>query len=131
MDDAARLARQPPLPPRASTDYALLMERPCSECGYDLSGLGVRGKCPECGQVFNLLSGEGIGGTGRGKADRSLDLAARLRTITFGVATASVLVCGGAGSYFATNPYRPIAIAGVFAGLLAMATVTSYLYEND
>jgi len=24
----------------------------CVDCGYDLSGLGVAGRCPECGQVF-------------------------------------------------------------------------------
>lgn len=27
----------------------------CAKCGYELSGLPMRGRCPECGQVFDQI----------------------------------------------------------------------------
>jgi hypothetical protein len=31
----------------------------CDECGYSLRGLGLDGRCPECGNAFNLGTGAG------------------------------------------------------------------------
>ncbi|MFA9479133.1 hypothetical protein ACERK3_12645 [Phycisphaerales bacterium AB-hyl4] len=33
----------------------------CSNCGYELTGLGLRGQCPECGQYFDHATHEGVG----------------------------------------------------------------------
>ena len=109
-----------------------MTERPCSACGYDLSGLPPRGRCPECGQAFNMLTGEGVADArARGKAARSLDFAARLRTLTFAFFAVATLAAGGVGALFAANPYRPLALAAVVGAVFVMAAVTSYLYEND
>lgn len=110
-----------------------MKDRRCSNCDYDLSGLAARGKCPECGQFFNVLSGEGLGGKGgnRGRASRSLSFAARLRTITLALFTVAVLGCGGIASMWASNPFRPVAIACLIAGIGAMAAVASYLSEKE
>lgn len=34
----------------------------CDRCGYELTGLDVQGRCPECGGYYDSWSGEGIGG---------------------------------------------------------------------
>ena len=32
----------------------------CGSCGYDLQGLGNAGRCPECGQRFDVVNREGV-----------------------------------------------------------------------
>jgi hypothetical protein len=35
---------------RVTVDSVIMEPRPCRHCGYDLKGLRVGGKCPECGE---------------------------------------------------------------------------------
>ena len=36
----------------ATTRYVAVKPGVCASCGYDISGLGKRGVCPECGIAF-------------------------------------------------------------------------------
>lgn len=72
-------------------------ERNCSKCNYDLLGLADQGRCPECGQRYNVLTGQGLRGTAgalseaQQRADRIL---ARVRTISLAAAaTGLFLLC--------------------------------------
>lgn len=107
-------------------------ERNCGECGYDLTGLpGRQGSCPECGKAWDAITGRGIDQfdeSGRRRAERLLN---RVRTLLFALFTLGVLICGGVGTLVASNPWRPIAIAGVIALVGLLATITSYFYEDD
>lgn len=102
----------------------------CSECGYELAGLGEHGECPECGNPYDITSGLGVSTSKTRKHDRGAKVAARLRTVMLFLLMLGILACGGLMSLVATNPMRPIAIAVLFAVVTALATITSFLYEN-
>lgn len=106
--------------------------RTCSQCGYDLTGLpGLEGTCPECGQFWDVMTGRGLGDlTAQGRR-RSYTLLNRVRTILILAFTLCVMVCGGLASLIASNPWRPIALAGFIALVGLLAAVTSYFYEDQ
>ncbi len=69
------------------------MSDQCATCRYDLSGLGVQGKCPECGTYFNRRSGENIHGGAsysrrQSEMDRKLTWAKAITLTVLGVAAA-------------------------------------------
>ena len=108
--------------------YDARVEHHCVECGYDLTGLRRRrGKCPECGTDFDVMSS---GGLSAAAAARQRRLANRVRTLTVGSFTLLVFMCGGAAGAFAQDPYGPLAIAGIVGGIGVLATLTSYLSEK-
>ncbi len=52
MHDGQPPAHEPPPPasaPAANVAWSLAGELPCIGCRYDLRGLSIRGRCPECG----------------------------------------------------------------------------------
>lgn len=102
----------------------------CSRCGYDLQGLPAQGRCPECGQVYSALTGQGIGQWGRGRRNRHDQLMDRLRTISLFVIAGLCLAMGALLSFFATNPARPVALGAIVAAMFILAGVTSYVYEE-
>lgn len=64
------------------------VQRECVKCGYDLLGLPDTGKCPECGQKFNVLTGEGLRGTAGATSEaqkRADHILGRIRTISLAV----------------------------------------------
>ena len=101
----------------------------CGKCGYDLSGLGRQGRCPECGTVFNLATGKGV----RSASDamrRGDRLVRRLRTIACALFGVAMLACAGCLQWVRPTG-RSIWIGGVFAGMAFLAAVVSYIYEKD
>lgn len=106
-------------------------ELPCRHCSYDLTGLRRKGKCPECGQEYDMITGAGIA-AGAAEAHRRGDrLMAKLRTAMLLLGVVMVMSCGGLLSALAYtwggNWLRPLAIAAVVAGVLLMGAVLSYL----
>lgn len=100
----------------------------CGRCGYELIGLPKQGRCPECGQVYDLVKGSGLGvgpkhrvGTGIG----------RMRTVACGVLAVVVMLCGGLGALVATHPLSVLWISGFISGVCILALITSYLYESE
>ena len=101
----------------------------CGKCGYDLSGLSFSGTCPECGEPFNTRTGKGL----RNELDafyRADALVARIRTIILGLIAVCILVCAGVLQLASTASVRPVVVGMIFFLLMAMATLTSYLYET-
>lgn len=106
--------------------------RACSRCGYELTGLpGLRGTCPECGQFWDVLTGKGTGDVDARGHRRSQKLINRLRTIAIALFAVGVMICGGAASFIASNPWRPIAMAGMVAVVALLAAATSYACEDE
>jgi predicted ATP-dependent serine protease len=114
-----------------------MLNRPkaCANCGYELVGMGSRGSCPECGTYWNALTGENIEAGGAERRRRVGKAVDRIRTVVLVVAAGVMLVCGGLLSWAAHaaggNVLRPVVIAGIIAGLLVLAAVTSFVYEDD
>lgn len=106
--------------------------RACSQCGYDLTGLpGLQGACPECGQFWDVMTGRGLGDLSDKGRRRSYSLLNRVRTVLVVLFTLCVLACGGLATLVASNPWRPVALAGIIAVVGVLAAVTSYVYEDD
>jgi hypothetical protein len=101
----------------------------CSQCGYDLTGLSLTGRCPECGHAYDVFSGGGLrrAESGYQRGDR---IAARLRTIAWGAAAACCLVCGGVLGLFVPNADTAMWLGVILAAVCALAAVTSFLYEK-
>src|SRR5690349_16415696 len=66
----------------------------CAKCGYELAGLGTRGRCPECGAPFDKTTGTGIDLPldSPVRSDRKLR---RLRTYILLVLAVVILSCSG------------------------------------
>ncbi len=111
----------------------------CANCGYELTGLGQVGRCPECGSFYSRRTGEGIR---HASADQLWVewLLLRLRTVALGLAAVMVMICAGlvewarqragsgAGSLWHS---RAIWVGAFVAVVLVVAAITSYVYEKD
>jgi len=106
----------------------------CSKCGYDLTGLTVVGRCPECGQRYHTRTGEGVFRSGdvRQRTERRMR---HLRTILLGAATLMVMVltgiAAGLANSLAKNPGPVLIIGGLVGLILIMGTLISYLGERE
>lgn len=60
----------------------------CHHCGYDLTGLSGRGRCPECGKPYDTGSLYRV-------RHRENPIARHITTIGFCVLALIVLICGG------------------------------------
>lgn len=104
--------------------------RLCNQCNYDLSGLGEQGHCPECGQAYNLRSGQGL----RSRADdmqRWSRMFDRIRTITLLAIGGSIFFAGLLIQLmFKPATYRTIAVASLFAIIFVLFGVVSFLGEK-
>lgn len=107
----------------------------CRNCEYELTGLPNRGRCPECGNEYDMKSGKGIIGGPSDRHRRGERIMARIRTILLGVAVLVVMSCGGLLSLlvhaYSGNWLKPLATAGMFSAVLLMAMVLSYLNERE
>ncbi|MFW6060164.1 MAG: hypothetical protein ACODAQ_08275 [Phycisphaeraceae bacterium] len=104
----------------------------CTACGYDLSGLGWQGECPECGQHFDRTTGQGVRSARlTDRYERGDRLARRLRTILLAALAATLLACGGASALFTDQWMYPFGTLAVIAAVVALGAVTSFLYEKD
>lgn len=112
----------------------------CGSCGYDLSGLGIEGRCPECGQTFDRISGEGLKpdarsgrsfGEGAAERHRRGDrLVRQLGALFMGALALATLACGGVIALAVEDWRYPVATAALVAGIFALAGAGWYL-END
>jgi len=88
----------------------------CAGCGYDLTGIGQTGHCPECGAFFDLERGKGI--------EKPVPVEDRLKRRLVAAAFTSVLVlvlgCSGLVSWALERP-RPLAIGGLLALVVVLA----------
>ena len=102
----------------------------CNRCNYNLTGLPAESKCPECGAAYSTraLLGVKVPEQGYAKGER---IARRVRTIIFAVLAVGFLILGGGVSLVVNRPDRAWAISGVIALTLALASITSYVYEKD
>jgi hypothetical protein len=102
----------------------------CSKCGYDLLGLPERGGCPECGNPYNLSTGQGMVRPVTPE-ERGAKLLGRLRTITLLGMAGFVILCSGLLSRIAVSPRKPLAAGALVAGLLIVLGVLSIFVERQ
>ncbi len=109
----------------------VVREGVCLECGYDLCGLPLSGRCPECGNAYDSTTRAGFGSAianRQEKLDRTL---ARARTGCLAFVALSALMCAGVaavGGY--SQPARAFTVGIVFALFFAFTALVSFLYEK-
>jgi hypothetical protein len=99
----------------------------CPGCGYDLTGLPQRGRCPECGEVFDQARLTQPGAERVARYHRGDRLLRRARTLVLTAAAVSMLICGGVLQWAAAGGMWTAFLIG---GVLALGAFTSYLYER-
>lgn len=102
--------------------------RHCGKCGYELSGLGRQGTCPECGSRFDLSTGVGIKSAldTQERFDRKLR---RIRTYLLIAAAVMVMICAGVlEGYQQTG--RAFWVGLLFCGIFLFAALASYVFEK-
>ena len=87
------------------------MQHHCHHCEYELLGLPDKGHCPECGQPYNKHSNY------RAAQSREPAWVRHIQWVSLAAFTAMVLVCGGALSIKADNPFSVIAVTLFVAGV--------------
>lgn len=96
-------------------------ERYCDSCGYELLGLPMRGKCPECGEPFGVS----------GSVARKEPLLVRHGfSIGIGILAVMILTCGGVLSIWSTKPLNLIVTTLCVAGVFGGGAVLLYLGEK-
>jgi len=102
------------------------MEFPrCGKCGYELSGIAERGRCPECGTVYNL-------GTGEGTTERCKPWIVKYaRTVGIGAFAGFIFLCSGGLAIIATNKIAVLLIGMMFGAVAVLAAAASYMTERE
>lgn len=106
-----------------------VVDEHCGKCGYDLTGLPLAGTCPECGQVYDVLRHRGIR-MAESSTQRGDRVAARLRTVAWGIAAVLCLGCGGGLAMVVPNADTAWLMGAIFAGVCVLGGITSYIYER-
>ena len=100
----------------------------CSECEYDLTGLPRSGKCPECGNYYDMQFKFGLVGM-RTKQEKMDQLLRRVRTIVFVIVAAGCATLGLLLSFVGSA--RSLYVGLLSAGVFALCALTSWVYEKD
>jgi len=104
----------------------------CSGCGYDLTGGAREGRCPECGQAFDVAIGKGV-------ATRSAKMLAQERgdrvvyLLKFWgllLLAAGCVAVGGLRALSVSYWERPMAIGLLFGGLFAFGALATWFTER-
>jgi len=103
----------------------------CVKCGYDLTGLAERGRCPECGRPFDRTTGEGIRGAEPPKI-RGLRMIRRVRTLVLASSAGGVMVVAVVVAWrWPSHAWGIVEFGGFIAGMVLLGAVTSFVYEKD
>lgn len=96
-------------------------DRYCDNCGYELLGLPMSGKCPECGHPYGL-------GAAR---DRRLPLLVRHGfSLGLAILAGMILTCGGVMSIWSTKPVQLVATTLVIFVVFGTGAVLIFLNEK-
>lgn len=90
----------------------------CAACGYDLTGVGWEGRCPECGGFYDKSNARGIVRGGGGPLtphERGDRVVAMVKVGGYAALGFAGLLWGGIASLSSPMPARPLAL-GIFAG---------------
>ena len=104
----------------------------CTNCGYDLQGLRPQGRCPECGQPFDVTTGLGLREVSplsrRNEAGDTV-----VFWFKFGSLVGLALVVLAIGAILALRsplPARPLSIAGIIAATLAFGAAVTWITDR-
>ena len=104
----------------------------CAHCGYDLQGLRPQGRCPECGQSFDVTTGRGIREVSPlSRRNEAGDAA--VFWFKFGSLAGLAVVTLGIGAILALGspmPARPLSIAGLIAGMFAFGAAVTWVTDR-
>lgn len=100
-----------------------MMDKTCRACGYDLTGLEVQGRCPECGGYYDGWSGEGLARDATDKYVRGDRVVAVVGIIVMVLVALLVLVLGALFTWKSGRPGSLILSAAVSLIFLVGAVV--------
>ena len=92
---------------------------PCAFCGYNLSGVKLGGKCPECGNVVNFVANRPYQSNGAAVASLVLGIVSVVGCVAYGVLS---IVCGPLAIYFAGKATKNIQRGQAVPSTRGMAT---------
>lgn len=104
----------------------------CNNCGYDLMGVARKGRCPECGQAYDIDDNTGV--NRRSAAMEAHERGDRVMFLVklgcfIGLAAICVLL-GVWRAWGAVEPRGPMIIGGLFGGLFAFAAFVTWFTER-
>ncbi|MEM9419819.1 MAG: hypothetical protein AAGA25_12335 [Planctomycetota bacterium] len=104
----------------------------CSNCGYDLMGVPREGRCPECGQRYDIALGMGVTKVSANmlahqRGDKAVYLVKLWGMI---IAAAACLGIGGLLSLISSEPRRPIMLGMLLASLFAFGAFVTWFTER-
>ena len=103
----------------------------CVNCGYDLQGLPLQGRCPECGQPFDIASGRGLKSPLSERAERGDRVVLWFKVGSLAGLAVAILLIGAMMALRSPLPARPLSIAGILAACLGFAAAVTWWTEKD
>jgi len=105
----------------------------CEACGYDLMGLTGRGRCPECGNRYDMINNLGV--TRQSAAmeahHRGDRLVYRVKFWAMAAAAGLCIILGAWGTAVSkTQSAGPLAIGLVFAGVFGFGAFATWFTEG-
>lgn len=97
----------------------------CHHCEYELMGLPDKGACPECGKPYDKHS------VYRAAQSREPGWIRHVQWVFLAAFTTMVLICGGALSLQADNPWGPIAVALFIASISGFGAFTYWWAQRQ
>lgn len=101
----------------------------CGQCGYDLTGLPSQGRCPECGNVYDIDTSKGLT-RDPSIAPRRVWFVKHIRTLVIIAMAICAYGCCGGMSLIARTPGKAQATGTFIAMLLGIAAIASYVGEK-
>jgi len=103
---------------------AMIHDKCCRGCGYELNGLGPVGNCPECGGAYDLYSGEGVAGGVMDRHQRGEWVVTLLQTLGLLLGAGFLLVVGALLWWFKGN-YTAMIFLGLIAVIFLLSAVAT------